>query len=122
MGSTLLGMGSTLGHEITHPITVILDGSAFYHTWSQNMTVFLKGCRLWHYVIGDIPKPIPRPVTNSDSSDDDSVADTVIPINDFEARLKEWESIQCKILSWFINTSVPAISSLLPRLETGQTV
>ena len=113
-------MGSTLGHEITHPITVILDGSAFYHTWSQNMTVFLKGHRLWYYVIGDIPKPIPRPVTNSDSSDDDSVADTVILIDDFKARLKEWESIQCKILSWFINTSVPAISSLLPRLEIGQ--
>ena len=83
------------------------------------MTVFLKGCQLWHYVIGDIPKPVPRPVTDSDGSDSDSVADAVIPVDDFEVRLEEWESIQCKTLSWFINTSVPAINSLLPRLETG---
>jgi hypothetical protein len=55
-----------------------------------------------------------------DSSDGDSVADAVVQVDDFEARLEEWESIQCRILSWFINTSVPAISSLLPRLETGQ--
>uniref|UniRef100_A0A2N9IYG8 Uncharacterized protein n=1 Tax=Fagus sylvatica TaxID=28930 RepID=A0A2N9IYG8_FAGSY len=113
-------MSSTSRHEITHPITTVLDGPASYHTWSQNMIVFLKGHRLWHYVTGDIPKPVPRPITDSDSSDDDFGADIVIPIDDFEARLKEWESIQCKILSWFINTFVPAISSLLPRLEIGQ--
>jgi transposase InsO family protein len=113
-------MGSTSGHEITHPITVILDGPASYHAWSQNMTVFLKGRRLWRYVTGDIPKPVPRSDTDSDSSDGDSVAAAVVQVDDFEARLEEWESIQCRILSWFINTSVPAISSLLPRLETGQ--
>ena len=107
-------MGSTSGHEITHPITVILDGPTSYHAWSQNMTVFLKGRRLWRYVTGDIPKPVPRPVTDSNSSDGDSVADAVVQVDDFEARLEEWESIQCRILSWFINTSVPAISSLLP--------
>uniref|UniRef100_A0A2N9IVC8 Integrase catalytic domain-containing protein n=1 Tax=Fagus sylvatica TaxID=28930 RepID=A0A2N9IVC8_FAGSY len=113
-------MGSTSGHEITHPITVILDGPASYHAWSQNMTVFLKGRRLWRYVTGDIPKPVPRSDTDSSSSDGDSVAAEVVQVDDFEARLEEWESIQCRILSWFINTSVPAISSLLPRLETGQ--
>jgi hypothetical protein len=113
-------MGSTSGHEITHPITVILDGPASYHAWSQNMTVFLKGRRLWRYVTGDIPKPVPRSDTDSSSSDGDSVAAEVVQVDDFEARLEEWESIQCRILSWFINTSVPTISSLLPRLETGQ--
>jgi hypothetical protein len=113
-------MGSTSGYEITHPITVILDGLAFYYVWSQNMIVFLKGHRLWRYVTGDIPKPVPGFVTDSDSFDGDSVADVVVQVDDFEARLEEWESIQCRILSWFINTSVPAISSLLPRLETGQ--
>uniref|UniRef100_A0A2N9EDP9 Integrase catalytic domain-containing protein n=1 Tax=Fagus sylvatica TaxID=28930 RepID=A0A2N9EDP9_FAGSY len=92
-------MGSTSGHEITHPITVILDGPTSYHSWSQTMTVFLKGHRLWRYVTGDIPKPVPGPITDFDSSDDDSVAKAVVQ---------------------FINTSVPAISSLLPRLETGQ--
>uniref|UniRef100_A0A2N9GEJ7 Retrovirus-related Pol polyprotein from transposon TNT 1-94-like beta-barrel domain-containing protein n=1 Tax=Fagus sylvatica TaxID=28930 RepID=A0A2N9GEJ7_FAGSY len=113
-------MGSTSGHEITHPITVILDGPTSYHAWSQNMIVFLKGRQLWCYVTGDIPKPVPGLVTNSDSSDGDSVAEAVVQVDDFEAHLEEWESIQCRILSWFINTSVPAISSLLPRLETGQ--
>ena len=113
-------MGSTSSHEITHPITVILDGPTSYHAWSQNMNVFLKGRRLWRYVTGNIPKPVPRPVTDSDSSDGDSVAEAVVKIDDFEARLEKWESIQCQILSWFINTSVPTISSLLPRLETGQ--
>uniref|UniRef100_A0A2N9F0V1 Integrase catalytic domain-containing protein n=1 Tax=Fagus sylvatica TaxID=28930 RepID=A0A2N9F0V1_FAGSY len=105
-------MGSTSGHEITHPTS--------YHAWSQNMTVFLKGRRLWRYVTGDIPKPMPGLVTDSNSSDGDSVTEAVIQVDDFEARLEEWESIQCRILSWFINTSVLAISSLLPRLETGQ--
>uniref|UniRef100_A0A2N9FS33 Uncharacterized protein n=1 Tax=Fagus sylvatica TaxID=28930 RepID=A0A2N9FS33_FAGSY len=79
-----------------------------------------SGRRLWRYVTGDIPKPVPGPVTDSDSSDGDSVAEAVVQVDDFEARLEEWESIQCRILSWFINTSVLAISSLLPRLETGQ--
>uniref|UniRef100_A0A2N9EUE1 Integrase catalytic domain-containing protein n=1 Tax=Fagus sylvatica TaxID=28930 RepID=A0A2N9EUE1_FAGSY len=102
------------------PITIILDGPASYHAWSQNMTVFLKGRRLWRYVTGDIPKPVPRSDTDSGSSDGDSVAAAVVQVDDFEARLEEWESIQCRILSWFINTSVPAISSLLPQLETGQ--
>ena len=71
-------MGFTSGHEITHPITIILDGPASYHAWFQNMIVFLKGRRLWRYVNGDIQKPVPRLVTDSDSSDGDSVADAVI--------------------------------------------
>ena len=92
-------MGSTSSHEITHPITVILDGPASYHAWSQNIIVFLKGCRLWRYVTGDIPKPVPRLVTDSDSSNGDSIANVVVQVDDFEACLEEWESIQCMILS-----------------------
>jgi hypothetical protein len=113
-------MGSTSGHEITDPITVILDGPASCHAWSQNMIVFFKGRRLWRYVTDDIPKPVPGSIIDSDSSDNDFVADAVVQVDNFEAHLEEWESIQCRILSWFINTFVPAISSLLPRLETGQ--
>ena len=82
-------MGSTSGHEITHPITVILDGPTSYHAWSQNMIVFLKGCQLWCYVTGDIPKSVPGLVTNSDSSDGDSVAEAVVQVDDFEACLEE---------------------------------
>jgi hypothetical protein len=33
------------------------------------MIVFLKGRQLWRYVTGDIPKPVPGFVTDSDSSD-----------------------------------------------------
>ena len=86
-------MSSTLSHEITHPITVILDGPTSYHAWSQNMTVFLKRHRFWCYVTGDIPKPVPGPVTDSDSSNGDSVAEAVVQVDDFEAHLEEWESI-----------------------------
>ena len=64
--------------------------------------------------------PLPRSDTDSGSSNGDSVAAAVVQSDDFEARLEEWESIQCKILSWFIKTSVPAINSLLPRFETIQ--
>jgi hypothetical protein len=71
-------MNSTSGHKITHPIIVILDGPASYHAWSQNMIVFLKGRRLWRYVTGDIPKPVPGSVTDLDSSDGDFVADTAV--------------------------------------------
>ncbi len=60
--SALPGMGSTSGHDVTHPITVILNSPTSYHSWSHNMIVFLKGRRLWRYVTSDIPKPVPRPV------------------------------------------------------------
>ena len=82
-------MNSTSGHEITHPITVVLDGPTSYHSWSQNMIVFLKGRHLLRYVIGDITKPVPRLVTNSDGFDGDYIADVVIQVDDFKARLEE---------------------------------
>ena len=47
------------------------------------MIVFLKGRRLWHYVTGNIPKLVPGLVTDSDSSNGDSVADVVVQVNDF---------------------------------------
>ena len=53
------------------------------------MIVFLKGHRLWRYVTGDIPKPMPGLVTDSDSSDGDSVAEAVVQVDDFEACLEE---------------------------------
>ena len=43
------------------PIIIMLDGSTSYHAWSQNMTVFLKSCKLWRYVTSLIPKPVPNP-------------------------------------------------------------
>ena len=46
---------------------------------------------------------------------------TAIIEDDYEAHLEEWESIQSKILSCFINTFVPSIHSLFLRLGTMDT-
>ena len=86
--------------SIVRPIDQILDGSN-YSMWSQNMEVFLKGRRLWRYVSGETPK--------SEETEDT-----------FASRLEEWDSIHYKILSWFINTSIPSIHSLLPRLGNAK--
>ena len=69
------------------------------------MTVFLKGRKLWRYVTGSIPKPVPNPKSKATTAEESSK--TAVTTNDYEERLKEWESIQSKILSWFINTSIP---------------
>jgi len=99
---------------------IMLDGPTSYHAWSQNMTIFLKGCKLWRYVTSSIPKPIPNPKSKATAAEDASK--TAVTADDYEKRLEEWESIQSKILSWFINTSIPSIHNLLPRLETGKAV
>ena len=79
-------------------------------------TCALPICKLWCYVIGSIPKPVPIPkskaITNADAFK------TIVAKDDYEACLEVWESIQSKILSWFIDTSMPSINSLLPRLGT----
>ena len=41
-------------------------------------------------------------------------------LKEFETRLEEWESIQSKILTWFINTFVATINSLFPCLGTAK--
>ena len=46
--------------NIIRPIIIMLDGPTNYHAWSQNITVFLKGRKLWRYVTGSIPKPVDR--------------------------------------------------------------
>ena len=96
----------------------MFDGPASYHAWSQNMTVFLKGRKLWRYVTGSIPKPVPNPKSKATATEDASK--TAVTTDDYEERLKEWEIIQSKILSWFINTSIPFIHNLLPCLETAE--
>ena len=83
------------------------------------MTVFLKGHKLWRYVTGSIPKPVPNPKSKATAAEDASKP--AVTTDDYEERLEEWESIQSKILSWFINTSIPSIHNLFPRLETVET-
>ena len=103
--------------DIIRPITIMLDGPTSYHAWSQNMTVFLKGRKLWRYVTSSIPKPVPNPKSATIAKESSK---TAVTADDYEERLEEWESIQSKILSWFINTSIPSIYNLLPHLETAE--
>ena len=65
---------------------------------------------------GSIRKPVPNPKSKATAIEESSK--TAVTTDDYEERLEEWESIQSKILSWFINTSIPSIHNLLPRLET----
>ena len=83
--------------DIIRPITIMLDGPTSYLAWSQNMTIFLKGRKLWRYVTGSIPKPVPNPKSKATATKDASK--TVVTTDDYEERLEEWESIQSKILS-----------------------
>ena len=58
------------------------------------------------------------PIPKSKATIDVDASKTIVTEDDCETRLKESESIQNKILSWFINTFVPSIHSLLPCLGT----
>ena len=63
-----------------------------------------------------IPKPVPNPKSKATAAEDASK--TVVTTINYEERLEEWESIQSKTLSWFINTSISSIHNLLPHLKT----
>ena len=55
------------------------------------MTIFLMGRKLWRYVTGSIPKPMPIP--KSKAATDVDASKTTVTEDDYEARLEEWESI-----------------------------
>ena len=55
------------------------------------MTIFLKGHKLWRYVTGSIPKPVPNPKSKATAAEDASK--TVVTTDDYEERLEEWKSI-----------------------------
>ena len=55
------------------------------------MTVFLKGHKLWRYVISSTPKPVPIP--KSKAATDAYVSKTTVAEDDYEACLEEWEII-----------------------------
>ena len=65
-----------------------------------------------------IPKPVPNLKSKATTTEESSK--TVVTTDDYEERLEELKSIQSKILSWFINTSIPSIHNLLPCLETAE--
>ena len=55
------------------------------------MTVFLKDRKLWRYVTGSIPNPVPNPKSKATTTEDASM--TAVIVDDYEERLEEWESI-----------------------------
>ena len=69
----------------------MLDGPTSYHAWPKNMTVFLKGRKLWRYVIGSNPKPLPNPKSEATVVEESSKI--VVTTDDYEECLEEWESI-----------------------------
>ena len=73
--------------DIIRPITIMLDGPTSYYAWSQNMNVFLKGRKLWRYVTGSIPKPVPNPKSKATAAEESSK--TAVTTNDYEERLEE---------------------------------
>ena len=58
--------------DIIRPITIMLDDPSNYHAWFQNMIIFLKGRKLWRYVTGSIPKPIPNHKSKATTTEDAS--------------------------------------------------
>ena len=73
--------------DIIRLITIMLDDPTSYHAWSQNMTVFLKGRKLWRYVIGSIPKLVPNPKSKATATEDASK--TAVTTDDYKERLEE---------------------------------
>ena len=73
--------------DIIRPITIMFDGPTSYHVWSQNMTTFLKGCKLWRYVTDSISKPVPNPKSKATVAEDASK--TTITVNDYEEHLEK---------------------------------
>ena len=65
-----------------------------------------------------IPKPVPNPKSKATTTEE--FLKTAVTTDDYEERLEEWDSIQSKILYWFINISIPSIHNLLPRLEIAE--
>lgn len=92
--------------DAAQPIKTILDGTN-YVPWSQEMSSFLKGHRLWCYVTGDISKPVQQ-IGETDAK--------------LAERLEDWDSKNHQILTWFWNTSISSIRLQFGRFETAQEV
>lgn len=92
-------MASTKDVNISRPINIFLDGTN-YNIWTKQMSIFFIGRRLWRFVTGDKTQP-----TKSERES----------LEEFDERLEILESTHCKILSWFINISVPSIQIFFPN-------
>ncbi|XP_010263725.1 PREDICTED: uncharacterized protein LOC104601921 [Nelumbo nucifera] len=95
---------SETAQHISHPITVIFDGSN-YDLWSQEMCSFLKGRLLWRYVTGEIPKP----AKISDETEDK-----------FAERIEKWDGKNHQILTRFHNTCIASIKLEFRRYDSSK--
>ena len=91
-------------NEILHHIQAILDGTN-YTVWAQSMHFFLKGCKLWVYVTGDLANPTKGAFESN---------------NAFRAHLIDWDSHHHQILTWFHNTTIPSISALFGSFDEAK--
>ena len=91
-------------NEILHHVQTVLDGTN-YMVWSQSMRSFLKGCKLWLYVTGEVKKPL-KGASESDE--------------DFTTRLIDWDSKHHQILTWFRNTTIPSIFALFGSFDEAK--
>ena len=91
--------------EISHPIHVTLDGRNYFD-WSQSMCNFIKGKKLWFYLIGEMKKPV------KGASEDEDV---------FRIRFIEWDNNNYQILTWLRNTFIPSISNLIGNFDDART-
>ncbi|XP_057759326.1 uncharacterized protein LOC130979796 [Arachis stenosperma] len=105
--------------DIFQLIPVILNGSNYAH-WVEAMREFLKGRKLWQYVTGDIVCPVKQTV--SDKSQDGVSKSKEDVEKDFAERLKDWDSKNHQIITWFRNTSTPSIHLQFGRFETAKEV
>ena len=69
------------------------------------MEVFLRGRRLWHYVSGETVAPTQKEGESTDK---------------FVSRFEDLDSANYRIIFWFINTLVPSIYSLPPKLGNAK--
>ena len=92
--------------EISKPIHVILDRDN-YSLWAQGMCSFLKGRKLWLYVIGQC-----HPSKQQKDETEDA----------FSLRLEDWGGVNHQIIIWLCNTSIPSVSMEFGGYDTVKDV
>ena len=94
------------GDEISRPFHVIFNGDNFAR-WSRSMRSYLKNHKLWLYVSGDCPI--------LEKVDKETVSAYAI-------RIKDWESANHHIITWFCNTSIPSIIGVFGNINIAKEV
>ncbi|GFZ14642.1 hypothetical protein Acr_24g0008320 [Actinidia rufa] len=77
------------------------------------MQHFLRARKLWKYINGDAQPPH---FFETDNDDDDDLH------VQYQSQLKDWDSVNSKIITWFSNTSVSSIHSLFTLFEIAKEV